>query len=547
MIKKDETYDLTVLSEVFLEALKDISKSGNKLTAPIFARFLAKRPKVVDILKLANRAQKDSQKSPKKKDFPESQLEAAEEKLTQLRKEIVELEMEFNRERDYNTRIILMLLNICRVRGNETLFDLMDEYKQLVIDGAHIENRKDVLDRIKNTLVREDVILERVPEKIEAGDESGNQVKSSVIKKFFGDSTEIKLKSLKKASIKGLKELGKVLDNRFQNAIQEIENRIDACEDVDYLLAQRTQVNEILREYVRQVQEEQDRYTVFVKDIGVRLMELEQDLLVNFANSHQSLKDDYAFHEHLGDQVSNIEESVEKVANFAELKTNIIAELNRISETIDEKRQEFTVRLENAEKEKENLQKHFTDVISNVTEQNKMLLEKSQKDNLTGIYNRESFEKFVAIEIQRYHRYMQPVTIIFFDIDNLREINETYGHDAGDRVLKGMALNVGNILRMTDILARYDGEEFIVLLPHTELKEGINAAQKLRKIVQDTAFVYKGEKVRVTVSIGVSELQQGDMDFVTIFKRLESYLLRAKQGGRNMVVSDIEKVDNTES
>lgn len=546
MIKKDETYNLKVLSEVFLETLKDISKSGNKLTATIFARFLAKRSKVVNILKLANRAKKDSRKSPKKKDFPESQLKAAEEKLTQLRREIVELEMEFNSERDYNTRIILMLLNICRVSGNEPLFGLMDEYKQFVIDGAPIENREDVLERIKNTLVREDVSLEQATEKIEKGEEHGNQVKPSVIKKLFGDTTEIKLKSLKKASIKGLKEMSEVLDSRFHDAIQEIENHIDACEDVDYLLAQRKQVNEILREYARQVQEEREGYTGFVKDIGVRLMEMERDLLVTFANNHQSLKDDFAFHEHLGDQVSTIEESVEKVTDFAELKIHIIAELNRISETIDEKRQEFTVRLENAEKEKENLQKHFTDVISNVTEQNKMLLEKSQKDYLTGIYNRESFEEFVAIEIQRYHRYMQPVTIIFFDIDNFREISETYGHEAGDRVLKGIALNVGNILRGTDIFARYGGEKFIVLLPHTELKKGLNAAKKLRKIVQDTAFVYEGEKVQVTVSIGMSELQQGDMDFATILNRLESYLLRAKQVGHTMVVSDLEKGDNTD-
>ena len=127
-----------------------------------------------------------------------------------------------------------------------------------------------------------------------------------------------------------------------------------------------------------------------------------------------------------------------------------------------------------------------------------------------------------------------------FDIDHFKDVNDTYGHEAGDRVLKGVAKSVGGILRKTDMFVRYGGEEFIILLIQTDLEKGLKVANKLRKTVQETEFLYEGNKVTITVSVGITEATPSDIEYKTIFNRVDSYMYKAKESGRNTVISDFD-------
>jgi diguanylate cyclase (GGDEF)-like protein/PAS domain S-box-containing protein len=152
-------------------------------------------------------------------------------------------------------------------------------------------------------------------------------------------------------------------------------------------------------------------------------------------------------------------------------------------------------------------------------------------DHLTGVWNRAYFEAAVEAEIARVARYGAPVSLLLLDIDHFKAINDTHGHLVGDRILIELTGLIGDHLREVDVLARWGGEEFAILMPHCGAGEALHAAEKLRVLVADHAFHEVGA---VTVSIGVAELQPRESDNAWL-KRADDALYAAKAGGRNRV------------
>jgi diguanylate cyclase (GGDEF)-like protein/PAS domain S-box-containing protein len=152
-------------------------------------------------------------------------------------------------------------------------------------------------------------------------------------------------------------------------------------------------------------------------------------------------------------------------------------------------------------------------------------------DTLTGICNRRHFDEVLASEIDRAARFSSPLSLILFDIDHFKRINDTFGHQAGDRVLTQLAVVVGNTIRTVDLFARWGGEEFVVLLPGSDLNAGRLLAEKLRMAIEKQAFSDVGQ---VTCSFGVAEYVPGDsMD--ALMKKVDRCLYHAKASGRNRV------------
>jgi len=161
-----------------------------------------------------------------------------------------------------------------------------------------------------------------------------------------------------------------------------------------------------------------------------------------------------------------------------------------------------------------------------------ILLEKqATTDALTGIFNRIKLNKSLAFEIKRAERYNTPMTLIMFDIDHFKQVNDVYGHSAGDEVLKHLTKLVSTNIREIDIFARWGGEEFILLTPGTSLNDAIGLAEKLRSKIETYDFI---EPNQVTTSFGISTFQSGD-DNITVVNRADEALYRAKEGGRNQV------------
>ncbi len=157
----------------------------------------------------------------------------------------------------------------------------------------------------------------------------------------------------------------------------------------------------------------------------------------------------------------------------------------------------------------------------------------SISDGLTGLLNQPSFMKQLEIEFRRASRYRHTFSLIMLDIDNFKEINDRKGHLLGDFLLKEIAQYLKNSIRTTDILARYGGDEFIVLLAETGLGDALVVAEKLRKGLAKKEFKIGGEKLKITASLGITCFRAGVEDFLTLVDEADKALYISKEKGRN--------------
>ncbi len=156
-------------------------------------------------------------------------------------------------------------------------------------------------------------------------------------------------------------------------------------------------------------------------------------------------------------------------------------------------------------------------------------------DGLTQVFNRRYFEDAIEREISRSRRYLRPLSLVLLDIDFFKKINDSYGHLAGDAVLKEVARVVRSRTRREDVLARYGGEEFALLLPEIDQKGAAQLAEKVRKLVEKHQFTFDGEHIPVTISAGVATVQKKGEEPTELVRRADEKLYEAKTAGRNRV------------
>ena len=160
----------------------------------------------------------------------------------------------------------------------------------------------------------------------------------------------------------------------------------------------------------------------------------------------------------------------------------------------------------------------------------------SREDSLTKLYNKRALDEFLQIREGEFKRYEKPYSVVFFDIDLFKQVNDTYGHEAGDIVLKGFAKIFKEIARSVDIVGRYGGEEFIAILSETDHKGAMAFAEKVRKKLEVSRFVYQGNKIQVTISGGIAFREQYPSENM-MMKAADERLYKAKKNGRNQIVS----------
>ncbi len=155
-------------------------------------------------------------------------------------------------------------------------------------------------------------------------------------------------------------------------------------------------------------------------------------------------------------------------------------------------------------------------------------------DSLTGVFNRRTILESLEKELHRSHRYGKVFGIILTDIDFFKMVNDTYGHQTGDNVLKCVCDNISANIRVNDVIGRYGGEEFLIIMPETDTDQAAIAAEKLRSAIESMALSQENIQVKVTASFGVSSYRQND-DTKMIIARVDKALYESKKNGRNRV------------
>ena len=185
--------------------------------------------------------------------------------------------------------------------------------------------------------------------------------------------------------------------------------------------------------------------------------------------------------------------------------------------------------------ENKKLQNKLSSAESQLQEQARTIdvhLAEARVDPLTELPNRRAFNQELARRFAELHRDHHEVSLLVLDIDSFKQFNDTYGHEAGDQVLHQVAKALTTTMRESDLVSRYGGEEFAVVLPNTDLAQAVRAAERARLAVEREQIILNGNAVTVTLSVGVAEALQDDHPR-TLFKRADEALYAAKAAGRN--------------
>lgn len=157
-------------------------------------------------------------------------------------------------------------------------------------------------------------------------------------------------------------------------------------------------------------------------------------------------------------------------------------------------------------------------------------------DGLTQLHNRRYLLEFLDRELARARRHARPLSVLLFDIDKFKAVNDTYGHLAGDAVLREVSGRLKPTVRREDLLTRYGGEEFCVVLVETDRPQAVGAGERIRRTVEATAFEFEGEFLPVTVSVGVATADEQHATPDDLLQAADTHLYTAKRTGRNKVV-----------
>ena len=326
----------------------------------------------------------------------------------------------------------------------------------------------------------------------------------------------------------------------LETAVEEVKSRlrveVPAAEVRDVLAA----IAGLVRETRRQTVRERLEMQVWLRDLTDRLQTLDRLVEAGRAATDTHLDSAQSLQRTVDEEVGGLRGAVEHAVDVETLKEQVSERLEQITARVDE----FIVveqrRVHEVEEQAAQLDAELRGVQAETSKLRTKLQkehERDLRDDVTGVPSRAAFEEHVGTEYKRWKRYRGPLSVVLLDIDRFASINEKYGHQAGDRLLRATAELFARNKRDTDLLARYEGARFVMLMPGTPLKGALKGADKLRGLLEDTKFRYRGNPVPITISCGVAEFREGDTPKGVIV-RADSAVCAAKRAGRNRCVRE---------
>ena len=283
--------------------------------------------------------------------------------------------------------------------------------------------------------------------------------------------------------------------------------------------------------------ESQREFESYLQLLNERLSTMQGNLSVAHEGVAQSQKAAQVLDDELRQRVGGLRHSVLEASDLANLKQVVQTRLDGLLETADAYQQrrnqhesQLGERLQQLVGRVTSLEQAASGLRQRLEEQRQLAL----VDALTELPNRAAWDERLQLEVARWQRYGGELLLAVLDVDHFKRINDDFGHLAGDRVLKIIAGELRKRLRKTDFIARFGGEEFALLLPHTPLPEGQRLLDTLREGIEQCPFHFKGEPVTVTLSGGLSPFVEGET-LAQAFERADHALYAAKDAGRNRI------------
>jgi len=291
----------------------------------------------------------------------------------------------------------------------------------------------------------------------------------------------------------------------------------------------------LLGQAQQQAERERQEVERFLLKLTQQLLTLDKDLEGIGVDGERISTASRSFTQQVEDHVNHVQTSVNGATELSGLKDSVTEQLHQLQERLKDHKDREDDRISEFEERIDQLKGRIGEMESYAEDLNKSVEDaraEAFKDALTGLNNRGSFDVKLKQEFVRWSRYDFPMSLIVLDVDLFKNVNDTYGHLAGDKVLQVIGRLMKAATREVDFPARYGGEEFVVLLPETDIQAAYKVAEKIRKKVEGKPFHSGGNQVTVTISAGVSTFRKGDQRRDP-FARADEALYKAKREGRN--------------
>lgn len=366
-----------------------------------------------------------------------------------------------------------------------------------------------------------------------SSDNTSNEAHSSLDDEGKTDETSIHLtlmQLLERLSLPtDLSKQATKLRHKIENGIEETE-----------LPQVINDIADIVSQLGSMVLTEKQEYQQFLTSLTSRLNELDQHIRQTGTDNEEAFKERESIGQAVEDEVSGLRDNVAGADNLEQLKSTVTDRLDSLNQHFELYQKSDHDRFEQSQQEIIELNQRIQSMEKETTELRESA-EKSRdlalKDALTGIWNRQALNEVLEKEFARWQRYQSPLSIVVWDVDFFKRVNDNYGHAAGDKVLRTIARIFQKATRDADFISRFGGEEFMGIFPETRLEDALTLANKIREKVEVSKFHYEDKRVFITASAGLATFKPGD-SIDDVFKRADKALYQAKQGGRNRCVAD---------
>ncbi len=283
--------------------------------------------------------------------------------------------------------------------------------------------------------------------------------------------------------------------------------------------------------------QEHVQFEKFLKTLNSRIVRVNDFISQTLSFSKETNQDSQQLNLDLSGNISDIKDTLSNSETIGEAKDavflhmdNIINRINRFCEKQENNSDVLVSQMDKLSEQLRATEDEATRLKDDLAEQRV----RAQTDPLTHLPNRYSYNERLTQEYNRWRRYRHPLTLVIGDIDLFKRVNDDHGHAFGDKVLKTIAAFLGDSIRESDFVARFGGEEFVLLLPETAIVDATRAMNKIRSGICKLEIMHEKENIPVTISFGISEFESNDTT-KAVFERADKALYRAKEKGRNKV------------
>lgn len=535
---------MAVIADALLEVLREVAESGKGLSRDLLAARLLDRREFAGLRSSpappADAAADLSASQDARLKGLLRQLETIRQHKQKLLVRVDELEQRETDKSRFFCRAVGLLAQQLRQLESPPLYDPLDRLRQLALANAPSGELEAAFSDYKVALIRSQP---DAPASRGSRSDAGGRLLGRFRKT---EKAEDECPALETAFLNQFKEIAQSitaelklhLDRDYLQRVQAVEACLRQADSLEAALGTRQALIALVKDYAGHLSREREQAATFIQEIGNRLGDMESLVFDSLSQARDAQRARDGFRDGLETQFEALKGHVNFSSTLDELKQTVLSKLKTISAALAEQRRQDQRQLALVDGQMVGLEKEFKHLQGEITAARRRAESLEAElliDPLTGTYNRRAYDKRIGEEFQRFLRYGQAFAMVLFDVDHFKQINDRFGHAIGDRCLKEICLRLGPMLRSSDFFCRFGGEEFILLLPATSREAATGVAEKLRREIEATQFVFKDQSFTVTISFGVTVITAEDRDPLSLFNRVDQAMYMAKAQGRNRV------------